>query len=227
MTSENIIEILRLASVIGVVSIGMTFVIIGGGIDLSVGAIVALSRSGRRRSRPRTWPRTCTGSSWCSMPWSSDRMRPDQRRVHRLRQDRAVHDDAGDVRRGPRLCRDDVRPADPDAEGRRVHRLLQQPDLSAYRCSSHLRADRGARLGPVQPHHVRTAHGRRRRQPGGGPARRHQRQPAHRPALRAASASCCGIAAAMLLGRDGRARPRTATSTSWTPSRPSSSAAPC
>jgi ribose transport system permease protein len=41
-TSENIFEILRLASVIGVVSIGMTFVITGGGIDLSVGAIVAL-----------------------------------------------------------------------------------------------------------------------------------------------------------------------------------------
>ncbi len=42
MTSDNIFEILRLASVIGVVSIGMTFVITGGGIDLSVGAIVAL-----------------------------------------------------------------------------------------------------------------------------------------------------------------------------------------
>jgi ribose transport system permease protein len=40
---DNILTILRLASVIGVVSVGMTFVIIGGGIDLSVGAIVALS----------------------------------------------------------------------------------------------------------------------------------------------------------------------------------------
>jgi ribose transport system permease protein len=40
---DNMLTILRLASVIGVVSIGMTFVIIGGGIDLSVGAIVALS----------------------------------------------------------------------------------------------------------------------------------------------------------------------------------------
>jgi ribose transport system permease protein len=40
---ENVLTILRLASVIGVVSIGMTFVIIGGGIDLSVGALVALS----------------------------------------------------------------------------------------------------------------------------------------------------------------------------------------
>ena len=39
---DNALTILRLAADIGVVSIGMTFVIIGGGIDLSVGAIVAL-----------------------------------------------------------------------------------------------------------------------------------------------------------------------------------------
>lgn len=40
---DNVLTILRLASVIGVVSVGMTFVITGGGIDLSVGAIVALA----------------------------------------------------------------------------------------------------------------------------------------------------------------------------------------
>jgi ribose transport system permease protein len=40
---DNLVTILRLGSIVGVVSIGMTFVIIGGGIDLSVGAIVALS----------------------------------------------------------------------------------------------------------------------------------------------------------------------------------------
>ena len=40
---DNVLTILRLASVIGVVSVGMTFVITGGGIDLSVGALVALS----------------------------------------------------------------------------------------------------------------------------------------------------------------------------------------
>jgi len=40
---SNFLTILRLASVIGVVSIGMTFVITGGGIDLSVGALVALA----------------------------------------------------------------------------------------------------------------------------------------------------------------------------------------
>jgi ribose transport system permease protein len=40
---DNAMTILRLASVIGVVSVGMTFVIGGGGIDLSVGAQVALA----------------------------------------------------------------------------------------------------------------------------------------------------------------------------------------
>jgi ribose transport system permease protein len=40
---NNAMTILRLAATIGVVSIGMTFVITGGGIDLSVGAILALS----------------------------------------------------------------------------------------------------------------------------------------------------------------------------------------
>ena len=42
-TTDNLRNILVSASVIGVVSVGMTFVIIGGGIDLSVGAIVALA----------------------------------------------------------------------------------------------------------------------------------------------------------------------------------------
>ncbi|SCX45348.1 ribose transport system permease protein [Klenkia marina] len=42
-STDNLLTILRLAAVTGVVSVGMTFVIIGGGIDLSVGALVALS----------------------------------------------------------------------------------------------------------------------------------------------------------------------------------------
>ncbi|MEU4781103.1 ABC transporter permease [Micromonospora sp. NPDC023633] len=40
---DNVLSILKLAAVVGVVTVGMTFVIIGGGIDLSVGAIVALA----------------------------------------------------------------------------------------------------------------------------------------------------------------------------------------
>jgi ribose transport system permease protein len=42
-STDNALTILKYAATIGVVSIGMTFVIIGGGIDLSVGAILALS----------------------------------------------------------------------------------------------------------------------------------------------------------------------------------------
>jgi ribose transport system permease protein len=42
LTSQNLINILRQSSIIGVISIGMTFVILAGGIDLSVGSSLAL-----------------------------------------------------------------------------------------------------------------------------------------------------------------------------------------
>ena len=40
---DNVLTIVRYASIIGVLSIGMTFVIIGGGIDLSVGSVMGLA----------------------------------------------------------------------------------------------------------------------------------------------------------------------------------------
>ncbi|MGO2111594.1 MAG: ABC transporter permease, partial [Pseudoclavibacter sp.] len=43
LTFDNALVILRQASVTGVVAIGMTFVIIAAGIDLSVGAVLALA----------------------------------------------------------------------------------------------------------------------------------------------------------------------------------------
>ncbi|GAA4837422.1 ABC transporter permease [Kitasatospora terrestris] len=43
LTGANILIILTQASAIGVITVGMTFVIIGGGIDLSVGALAALA----------------------------------------------------------------------------------------------------------------------------------------------------------------------------------------
>ncbi|MCE5188373.1 MAG: ABC transporter permease [Eubacteriales bacterium] len=43
LTSRNIFSVLREVSVIGLLSIGVTFVIIGGGIDISTGAIMAVS----------------------------------------------------------------------------------------------------------------------------------------------------------------------------------------
>ncbi|KAB8193788.1 ABC transporter permease [Nonomuraea phyllanthi] len=42
-TASNLVSILALAATIGVITVGATFVIIGGGIDLSVGAIMALA----------------------------------------------------------------------------------------------------------------------------------------------------------------------------------------
>jgi ribose transport system permease protein len=43
LAADNFQSILRQGTVVGIVAIGMTFVITGGGIDLSVGAVVALS----------------------------------------------------------------------------------------------------------------------------------------------------------------------------------------
>ncbi|MET0480818.1 MAG: ABC transporter permease, partial [Mycetocola sp.] len=40
---DNVLTILRLASIIGVISIGMTFVITAAGIDLSVGSVMGLA----------------------------------------------------------------------------------------------------------------------------------------------------------------------------------------
>jgi Ribose/xylose/arabinose/galactoside ABC-type transport systems, permease components len=42
-TTDNLLNITRQVSVTGIVAVGMTFVILTGGIDLSVGAIVALA----------------------------------------------------------------------------------------------------------------------------------------------------------------------------------------
>lgn len=43
MTSKNIFNLLRSVSITGLISVGMTFVIITGGIDLSVGSVVGFS----------------------------------------------------------------------------------------------------------------------------------------------------------------------------------------
>ncbi len=43
MTSKNIINIIRQISINGIIAVGMTFVILTGGIDLSVGAVVAIT----------------------------------------------------------------------------------------------------------------------------------------------------------------------------------------
>jgi ribose transport system permease protein len=46
LTTENLANVVRSVSEIGIIAVGMTFVILIGGIDLSVGAIVGLAASG-------------------------------------------------------------------------------------------------------------------------------------------------------------------------------------
>lgn len=43
LTSSNLLNVVRQSSIIGVMAIGVTFVILSGGIDLSVGSVMALS----------------------------------------------------------------------------------------------------------------------------------------------------------------------------------------
>lgn len=43
MTSQNILNIIRQISINGIIAVGMTFVILTGGIDLSVGSVVAIT----------------------------------------------------------------------------------------------------------------------------------------------------------------------------------------
>ena len=43
LTTENIFNVFRQGSIIGIIAVGTTFVIIGGGFDISVGSILALT----------------------------------------------------------------------------------------------------------------------------------------------------------------------------------------
>ena len=122
---DNMLTVLRLASVIGVVSIGMTFVITGGGIDLSVGAIVALASVWATTVATQTM---AEDTHWILMVGTAlavgDRVRAGQRTPDRLWPGGPVHRHPGDARRGPRARRDHREQTHPDRHGARLHRLL-------------------------------------------------------------------------------------------------------
>ncbi len=112
---DNALTILRLASVIGVVSIGMTFVITGGGIDLSVGAIVALASVWCTTLATQ---RMAEDTHWSMMVFSALAVGLGCGLVNGLlivvRRRGAVHRHAGHARSGPRLRRDPGPAPDPD-----------------------------------------------------------------------------------------------------------------
>ncbi len=190
LDTRNLQLVLTQASVIGVVTVGMTFVIISGGIDLSVGAIVAWHRCGRPPSPPgvriRRHPlhRRRGGSG----------LRTGQRGAHRLRPDGALH-------RHPRHAGSRPRPRAPDHRrphpgrhraqrpGPRRTRLLHPRHPAA---GPGLRGRHRHRLAGAEPDHLRTPHRRRGRQ-----TRRPPGWPASTSAASGSTSTCCpGCAAA-------------------------------
>ena len=175
----------------------MTFVIIGGGIDLSVGALMALAsvwatpRSPPRPAAPGWGRHACAllvgvgfglvnglliataGSCRSSRPWPCWPRRAGWRRTSPTSRPRSSS----------------PTPSTSSA----TNKLLGTPAAGLD-----LRGRRRGRLGRAQPHHVRPAHLRGRRQPGGGPAGRHQRPRCTPSRSTSLSGLCCGIAAIMI-----------------------------
>ena len=69
LTSQNITNILRQISLNGILSIGMTFVILTGGIDLSVGSVIAITGviSGSMMASGGNWFVACIVALLCSL----------------------------------------------------------------------------------------------------------------------------------------------------------------
>jgi ribose transport system permease protein len=62
LQAGNLTDILRQISLIGIIALAMTFVILTGGIDLSVGSILALSTTLTAMALTRLWPQASYGS---------------------------------------------------------------------------------------------------------------------------------------------------------------------
>jgi len=82
LTAENVANLFQQAAVVGVVAVGMTFVILTANIDLSVGSMVALSgmvvslllSRGVNRSSPL--PRRCCSGRFAARCWVRSRPSP-------------------------------------------------------------------------------------------------------------------------------------------------------
>ena len=223
------LTILRLASVIGVVSIGMTFVIIGGGIDLSVGAIVALSSVWSTTVATQTM---AEDTHWSLMVLAA----------------LAVGTGCGLVnglliaygRIAPFIATLAMLAAARGLAEIIAERQTQIVDGARLRATSsaagsprrprpghHLRGRRGDRLGAAQPDHLRTTHAGRRWQRRSRAARRHRRAPPDGHALHPARSRLRHRRRDARRSHDHRQLDARDAPTSSTRSPPSSSAAPC
>ena len=107
LEAGNLTDILRQISLIGMISLAMTFVILTGGIDLSVGSILALSTALTAMFLTRAWSscvvRQPHGYGDCRGGRGRRARRCGKRRGHRDIRGAAVHRDAGVDDRAARL----------------------------------------------------------------------------------------------------------------------------
>jgi ribose transport system permease protein len=198
---DNTLTILRFASVVGVVSIGMTFVIIGGGIDLSVGAILRLASIWATTVATQT---LAADTHWLVMVGTALLVGASCGLVNGLLiaygRLAPVHRDARHARRAPRPRRD--------------HRAAPHPARSASAASSTSSAaacsgspgwssssrSSPSPAGSCSTARLRPAHPRGRRQPEAARLAgiRVQR---HIASLYVLLGTTCGIAAVMIVAR--------------------------
>ena len=170
LTSDNMLNVLRQASVVGVLAIGMTFVIATGGIDLSVGSMVAAAAVAGGQLADSGSVAFVLGALAMGIVLGGINAS-----VDRLRARRAVHRHARHVHDGPR----------PRAVAERQDAGLavqprRRPLVRQRRGDRHpvgrdrLPGRHRVRLGAAQPHAVRALRRRHRRQPRGGADRRRE-----------------------------------------------------
>ena len=135
-TPQNVSIVAQQASINTVLAAGMTFVILTGGIDLSVGSILAASAmvGGDLLAAPRLGAARHPGR-----PGHRPVLRLPQRCADRLRRLAAVHRHAGLAHRGARH-----RPAD----GRRHHGVQPGPAVRLHRQCQPVAACPGSRSSP-------------------------------------------------------------------------------
>ena len=119
LTVGNIANVARQASIVGILGVGMTFVILTAGIDLSVGSILGLRRHRLRRGDGERHAVAAGHRCWRSLVGGVRRRA--QRPRHHEGRPPAVHHDPGDARHRPRRDADDRRrQADPRRRRRRA-----------------------------------------------------------------------------------------------------------
>ena len=182
---SNILTILRQASIIGVISVGMTLVIIAGGIDLSVGSVMGLASVVATIAVVQN---LADQSHWIVMivvalavglaaglingvVIAYGKVVAFMATLAMLVAARGLAEILAERRTLQVGDRGFI-----EFMNARHHRR-RHPDLD-------LRDRRRARLGAAQPHHLRPPHRRDRRQPRGRTPRRHQREAPHHVALR-------------------------------------------